>query len=150
MQEIETYKVYSIKLKGSYCLEGLGWDGRLNTNAVSTTWTDARKANTRREVEWSFENTKPSVSFDGNTLHDTQRMKVRSSLRQSQRAAHMTRLCELSSQGKVMEYVAADPASSDSFGQICRLEGDSNTECAKPTIAQWRKRKQPDQWRQKL
>jgi hypothetical protein len=88
---------------------------RRNTNALSTTWTNARKASTRREVEWTFENTKPSVSFDGKTLHDKHRRNVLSSLRISQRARHMTRLCEMPSQGKAMECVAANSASSHFF-----------------------------------
>jgi 5'-deoxynucleotidase YfbR-like HD superfamily hydrolase len=49
---------------------------RRNTNAISTTWTKARIASTRTEVEWTFENTKPSVSFDGKTLHDKHRRNV--------------------------------------------------------------------------
>jgi hypothetical protein len=65
---------------------------RRNTNAVSTTCTNARKASTRREVEWTLENSRPSIIFDGKTLHDKQRLKVLSSLRQSQRAKHMMRL----------------------------------------------------------
>jgi hypothetical protein len=88
---------------------------RRNTNALSTTWTHVRKPSTRREVEWTFENTKPSVSFDGKTLHDKHRQKVLSSLRISQKARHMTRLCEMPSQGKTMECVACDPAGSHFF-----------------------------------
>jgi hypothetical protein len=86
-----------------------------STNAISTTWTNARKASTRREVAWTFENSRPSIMFDGKTLHDKQRLKVLSSLRQSQRAKHMMRLCKLPSQGKAMECVAADTASSHFF-----------------------------------
>jgi hypothetical protein len=88
---------------------------RRNTNALSTTWTKARIASTTREVEWTFENTKPSVSFDGKTLHDKHRRNVLSSIRISQKARHMTRLCEMPSQGKAMECVATDPASSHFF-----------------------------------
>jgi hypothetical protein len=88
---------------------------RRNTNAISTTWTKAKLASTRREVECTFENTKPSVSFDGKTLHDKHRRNVLSSLRISQKARHMTRVCDLPSQGKAMECVATDPASSHFF-----------------------------------
>jgi hypothetical protein len=86
-----------------------------NTNAISTTWTNARKASARREVEWTFENSKPSVSFDRKTLHYKERKKVLSSFTQSQRVKHMTRLCELASHGKVMECVASEPANSHFF-----------------------------------
>jgi hypothetical protein len=88
---------------------------RRNTKALSTTWTKARIASTTREVEWTFENTRPSVSFDGKTLHEKHRRSVLSSLRISQKAWHMTRLCEMPSQGKDMECIATDPASSHFF-----------------------------------
>jgi hypothetical protein len=53
---------------------------RRNTNAVATTWTTARKASTRREVQWSFENLEPTISFDAKTLDGKQRGNVLSSL----------------------------------------------------------------------
>lgn len=37
---------------------------RRNTNALSTIWTNARKASTRNEVEWAFENIKLLLTFD--------------------------------------------------------------------------------------
>jgi hypothetical protein len=43
---------------------------RRNTNAISTTCTNARKAFTRKKVEWFFENFKPYITFKGKTLHD--------------------------------------------------------------------------------
>jgi hypothetical protein len=67
---------------------------RRNTNAIATIWTNGRKVSTRREVNWTFENLRLSISFDGKTLHDKQSRGVLSSLRQSIRARHMTRLCE--------------------------------------------------------
>jgi hypothetical protein len=100
---------------GAYISGNNEGEFRRNTNAISTTWTKARIASTRREVEWTFENTKPSVTFDGKTLHDKHRRNVLSSLRISQRAKHITRLCELPSQGKAMECVATDSASSHFF-----------------------------------
>jgi hypothetical protein len=53
--------------------------------------------------------------LDGKTLHDKQRLKVLSSLRQSQRLKYMMRLCELPSHGKAMECAAADRGSSHFF-----------------------------------
>jgi hypothetical protein len=64
----------------SGCNEG---EFRRKTNAVATTWTNARKAPTRREVQWSFEKLKPTICFDGKTLHDKQRRSVLSSLKQA-------------------------------------------------------------------
>jgi hypothetical protein len=49
---------------------------RRNTNVILTIWTNARKASTRREVEWTFKNSRPSISFDGKTVHDKQWLKV--------------------------------------------------------------------------
>jgi hypothetical protein len=80
---------------------------RRNTNAISTTWTKARIASTRREVEWTFENTKPSVKFDGKTLHDKHRRNVLSSLRISQKAKHMT-VC-VNCQAKARQWNASPP-----------------------------------------
>jgi hypothetical protein len=88
---------------------------RRNTNAVASTWTNARKASMRREVQWSFENLKPTISFNGKTLDGKRRRSVLSSLKKAVRARHLTRLWELPSQGKVMEIVAADPASAHFF-----------------------------------
>jgi hypothetical protein len=99
----------------AYMSGGNEGEFRRNTNAISTTWTNARKAFTRREEEWTFENSRPFIMFDGKTLHDKQRLKVLSSLRQSQRAKHMMRLCDLPNQGEAMECVAADTASSHFF-----------------------------------
>jgi hypothetical protein len=100
---------------GAYMSGNNEGEFRCNTNALSTTWTKARVGSTRREVEWTFENTKSSVSFDGKTLHDKHRRNVLSSLRISQKARHMTRLCEMPSQCKAMECVATDAASSHLF-----------------------------------
>jgi hypothetical protein len=100
---------------GAYMSGNNEGEFRRDNNTLSTTWTKASIASKTREVEWTFENTKRPVSFDGMTLHDKHRRNVLSSLTISQKARHNTRLCEMLSQGKAMECVATDPASSHSF-----------------------------------
>ncbi|PSN50609.1 hypothetical protein C0J52_17399 [Blattella germanica] len=85
---------------------------RNNTNALSNAWTVARKASSRNNVGWNFDNLKPALKIEETTLHASQRHQVMKTLRNKKREAYHERLCELPSQGKVMECVAVDKASS--------------------------------------
>lgn len=85
---------------------------RRNTNAISSTWTQARKSSARCNVEWSFENYKPAIKIEDKTLRVAQRHQVLKTLRENKRNQHLTRLLELPSQGKAIDCVSADPASS--------------------------------------
>ena len=85
---------------------------RNNTNALSNAWTVARKASSRNNVGWTFDNFKPALKIEETTLHASQRHQVMKTLRNKKREAYHERLCELPSQGKVMECVAVDKASS--------------------------------------
>lgn len=85
---------------------------RRNTNAISSTWTQARKSSARCNVEWSFQNYKPAIKIEDKTLRSAQRYLVLRTLRDNRRNQHLTRLLELPSQGKVIDCVSADPASS--------------------------------------
>ena len=85
---------------------------RRNTNAISNVWTNARKASNRNNVEWSFENSQPAIRIQEKTVYSKERRKVLSALRENLRSQHLERLCALPSQGKAMDCVSADPASS--------------------------------------
>lgn len=63
-------------------------------------------------MEWSFENYQPAIKVEDKTLRASQRHQVLRTLRDNQRNQHLKRLLELPSQGKAMDCVSADPASS--------------------------------------
>ncbi|GFT76698.1 retrovirus-related Pol polyprotein from type-1 retrotransposable element R2 [Trichonephila clavipes] len=93
----------------SGCMEG---DYATSTNAISNTWTLARKASSRQQVTWSFIDGTPSISFGSAVVTATYRNSVMKKFHEHHKATEAAKLIALPSQGKVMECVSLAAESS--------------------------------------
>lgn len=82
------------------------------SNQYSNSWTTARKASRRISVKWFFDNDLPTLERDNKIIRSSQRKLVCKILKTSLAENRAKTLQELPSQGKVMECVKADRASS--------------------------------------
>ncbi|GFT53715.1 retrovirus-related Pol polyprotein from type-1 retrotransposable element R2 [Trichonephila clavipes] len=93
----------------SGCMEG---DYANSTNAISNTWTLARKASSRQQVTSSFIDGTPSISFGSAVVTATYRNSVMKKFHEHHKATEAAKLIALPSQGKVMECVSLAAESS--------------------------------------
>ncbi|XP_064462359.1 uncharacterized protein LOC135372830 [Ornithodoros turicata] len=87
-------------------------DFRAPATQLRSVWTEARKASQRMEVTWELQDEGPYITCGEVSLSPTQRKRLLVSLRQQLSKSRAQKLQSLPNQGKVMECVAADPASS--------------------------------------
>lgn len=79
---------------------------------LRSVWTEARKASRQMGVTWELQPEGVRITTGAVTLSPKHRRKVMRTLRQHRAEAHDNALKQLPNQEKVMEYVAADRASS--------------------------------------
>ncbi|GFU95109.1 retrovirus-related Pol polyprotein from type-2 retrotransposable element R2DM [Trichonephila clavipes] len=96
----------------SGCIEG---EYTTFSNALSNTWTQARKASSRQDVTWTFQNESPTISFDGNVLNATYRTSVMKKFHLNFKGIEVEKLLARPSQGKAMECVSLELESSHYF-----------------------------------
>ncbi|GFY47893.1 retrovirus-related Pol polyprotein from type-1 retrotransposable element R2 [Trichonephila inaurata madagascariensis] len=87
----------------SGCMEG---EFATSSNALSNTWTQARKASSRQEVTWTFTNGSPTIAFADDVLTATSRTSVLRKFHLSFKEAETEKLIAQPSQGKAMECVS--------------------------------------------
>lgn len=97
---------------GAYLSGETEGDFRATSTQLSSVWTEARKASRRLGVTWVLEADGAHITCGSINLSPRNRRKVIKTLRTIQTAARDTELQAAPNQGKVMECVAADPASS--------------------------------------
>ncbi|GFT18732.1 retrovirus-related Pol polyprotein from type-1 retrotransposable element R2 [Trichonephila clavipes] len=86
-------------------------DFATSSNALSNTWTQARKASVRQQVTWAFKDNIPSLSFGSTVITATYRNSVMKRFHEHFRAAETVKLLAQPSQGKSMECVSLVPES---------------------------------------
>ncbi|XP_072140745.1 uncharacterized protein [Dermacentor andersoni] len=87
-------------------------DFRAPASQLRSAWTEARKASRRLDVLWQLDREGVRITCGDKTLTSSHRRKVIRTLRAIQSATRDDALHCKPNQGKVMECVAADPASS--------------------------------------
>ncbi|XP_064462296.1 uncharacterized protein LOC135372753 [Ornithodoros turicata] len=88
-------------------------DFRGASNPLRSTWTEARKASGRLNITWELSNDAgPAITRAGSTITHNARTKLMAKLRAGLCKERDAELQQLPNQGKVIEAVAADPASS--------------------------------------
>ncbi|GFT53760.1 retrovirus-related Pol polyprotein from type-1 retrotransposable element R2 [Trichonephila clavipes] len=86
-------------------------DFATSSNALSNTWTQARKASVRQQVTWAFKDNIPSLSFGSTVTTDTYRNSVMKRFHEHFRATETVKLLAQPSPGKSMECVSLVPES---------------------------------------
>lgn len=85
---------------------------RATATQLQSVWTEARKASRRLGVTWTVQGDGAYIECGGNSLAPRHRRKVLRTLRSMQTSTRDASLHQMPNQGKVMECVAADRASS--------------------------------------
>ncbi|GIY48217.1 hypothetical protein CDAR_493181 [Caerostris darwini] len=89
-------------------------EGRFATssNKLSNTWTVARSASRRLDIEWTFVDGVPRLAFEDLILKPQQRRRILHSIRDRLRTNRSLALHNKLSQGKALKLVSLSPASS--------------------------------------
>ncbi|XP_064462358.1 uncharacterized protein LOC135372828 [Ornithodoros turicata] len=99
-------------LFGSYLSGENEAEFRTPSSGLRSIWTEARKASSRLNVRWSFNQDGPQLDKDNTTIPPQGRTKIMRTLCGQIQQDRDNRLVSLANQGKVMECVALDRSSS--------------------------------------
>ncbi|XP_054720777.1 uncharacterized protein LOC129230404 [Uloborus diversus] len=105
----------TLELLGEYLSGSMDGPFRKTSNDVSNLWARTRCASRRIGITWSFPDGVPEITFRGSTLRKLDRRRVLKVTRDMTRKEHAAKLLACPNQGKVLECVAASPASSHFF-----------------------------------
>ncbi|GFQ89968.1 retrovirus-related Pol polyprotein from type-1 retrotransposable element R2 [Trichonephila clavata] len=96
---------------GSFLSGCMGEDFKRTTNRLANVWKNARKASVRQKINWSFAQSKPSLSIGDDVLTSVHRRKVLRTFHDLFQTKAASALKAQPSQGKAMDCVGLSPAS---------------------------------------